>query len=186
MKAVGITGNIASGKSTVTQYLREKGYNVVSADEISHDICMEGRPGYSAIVQEFGAGFLKADGSLDRKKLGDYVFADAEALSRLNALMWPMIKAETKTRSGGELAFIEAALLEEADMATEVDVIWVVTAAEETRIERLMARGGFTRDEALLRVRAQAAVDIPDAVLIQNDGTTDELHAKVDAALLQL
>lgn len=190
MRVIGITGLIASGKSEVTRYLRDKGYCVVCADEVSHDISRKGCPGYDAIVAAFGAEYLRDDGEIDRKKLGDMVFADPAQLNRLNEAVWPIIRTEIKLRSKGfELSFLDAALLIEADMLDEVDELWVINAPREVRIARLMERNGFDEAEACLRVNAQSDEKIKLAranVIIDNSGTKEELYAKVDEALLAL
>ena len=157
MKLIGLTGGIASGKSTVTQMLRKAGFKVVCADEISREICKKGNAGYFAIQKEFGLGFFSSDDELDRKKLGAYVFSDKEALKKLNALLHPIIlqAIRDKTRNVQDVCFVDAALLIETGLYKDMDEIWLVAADEQIRMERLAKRDDLTWEQAKLRFSAQ-------------------------------
>ncbi|WP_298039841.1 dephospho-CoA kinase [uncultured Desulfuromonas sp.] len=158
---LGITGGIASGKSTVTDVFRSLGAAVVSADELSREVVRPGTPTLERIVQAFGPGILRSDGTLDRKALGEIVFSDPAMRERLNAITHPAIaaRAEERLRSlvleGERLIVYEAPLLFEAGAEKRVDEVLVVTVDEPTQLERLMARDGIGEAEARGRVAAQ-------------------------------
>lgn len=189
MKVIGITGQIAAGKSEVTRYLKEKGFFVISADEISRELSAPGRAVYNAIVETFGRGFLLPDGALDRGALARHVFSDKGENAKLNAAVWPILRAEVKTRMTGELCFVEAALLVEAEMDRDVDAVWVVRAPAELRKKRLMERLGCDSREAELRISAQDGAGeesiTPDAV-IDNGGERSRLYEQIEAALARV
>jgi dephospho-CoA kinase len=157
MKLIGLTGGIASGKSTVTNMLRDAGFTVLCADEVSREICKKGQAGATAIREAFGVDFFYEDGTLNRKKLGAYVFADKNELARLNALLHPLIMQAIfkKTEGPADVYIIDAALLIETGLYKNMDEIWLITADEETRRARLMARDALAQKDAELRFAAQ-------------------------------
>lgn len=169
MKVIGITGGIGSGKSMITAALREKGYPVIDADQVSRELVEPGSPGLAAIVEGFGPEYLDESGCLDRKKMGARVFSDPHALEILNGILHPLLRRSLKERAealaGREetvkkgFLFIDAAILIEAGMADLVEEIWLVYADPEVQIARIQERDGFTREEALARIRAQMPLE---------------------------
>lgn len=159
---VGLTGGIATGKSTVSEMLRRLGAEVIDADRLAREVVEPGRPAHAAIVREFGAEVLQADGTLDRKRLGSIVFADADRRRRLEAITHPAIRARFAERVGeleargfdGVVVFDAAVLVESGGYKT-MDRLVVVVTDEATELARLMARDGIGRDEALGRIRSQ-------------------------------
>jgi dephospho-CoA kinase len=190
MKLIGITGCIGSGKSAVTQDLRDRGYFVVCADETARDIVKPGEPGADALRAEYGESFFLPDGSLDRRRLAAHVFGYPERVERLNSLMHPIITQSMIENAQGRegLVFLDAALLIQTQMHKRVDFVWLVTARMETRIRRVMMRDALSRDEVLRRIRSQMSDDEMKQYaneVIENDGTLEELHNKVSALLSQ-
>ncbi len=162
MLTVALTGGIACGKSVVARVLREKGCYVHSADRTAHELMAPRGAAYRPVVERFGKGILTDDGTIDRKKLGAVVFADATARAALDAIVHPLVLETTRRlvadveASGRSALFVtEAALTVEAGFASFYDRVVVVTCDEETRVRRLMARDGIGRDEALRKIGAQ-------------------------------
>jgi len=185
---IGLTGGIASGKSTVARILERLGAKVIDADAIAREVVAPGEPAYDAIIAEFGPGILNADGAINRPALARIVFADPETLKRLELITHPAIghRAEEKLAELRRLlvpvAFYMAPLLIEAGAASRVDEIWVVYADGVTQLERLTKRDGMTREEALLRIAAQMPMDEKKSrgsVVIDNRGTLEETERQV-------
>ncbi len=188
MRVIGLTGGIASGKSSVARILAACGVPVIDADQLSRDVVMPGMPALAAIMALCGAGVLRADGSLDRQALGARVFADPHLRRQLEAILHPAIKvlAEARLgelrRSGAPVAVYMAPLLIEAGAADRVDEIWVVAVDRETQVARVMARDGIGRQEAEQRLAAQmplAEKARHGRIVIDNRGTLAELEEKV-------
>jgi dephospho-CoA kinase len=166
MKIIGLTGGIASGKSTVSRALRELGAIIIDADEVAHAIIEPGKPAWKDIVEHFGLGVLNPDQTIDREKLGAIVFNDPEKLQVLNQITHPrvgeqfkqMIK-DIKSQQADAVLFIEVPLLYETHMDRICDEVWVVWVDEETQIQRLMKRDGLSREDALKRIDAQMSLD---------------------------
>jgi dephospho-CoA kinase len=161
MKRLGITGGIASGKSAVAGMLRELGFRVIDADALGHEVMEPGTLAFGEIVAEFGAGVVGVDGRIDRRTLGTLVFADAEELKRLNAIVHPRVEEEMMRLFGEweksgvtDAAFVEAALLVEAGYQKNLDGLVVAWCRPEQQIERLLARG-LSEVEARRRIAAQ-------------------------------
>jgi dephospho-CoA kinase len=161
MKRLGITGGIASGKSAVAGMLREFGFRVIDADALGHSVMEPRTRAFEEIKREFGEGIIGADGRIDRGKLGAIVFADAEKLQRLNAIVHPRVEeemvrqfAEWEKSGVADAAFVEAALLVEAGYQKKLDGLIVVWCRPEQQIERLLARG-LGEVEARRRIAAQ-------------------------------
>ena len=188
--AIGLTGGIGSGKSAASSMLRDLGAIVIDADKVGHEIYLPGRPAWQEIVDAFGRQFVAADGTIDRRKLGELVFADGAALSALNAIVQPRIAADIASRirakrEEGENApiIVEAAVLIEAGWQWLVDEIWVVTVAPELAIERVMASRKLAREEVEKRIASQlsdAQRTREASCVINNDGTLDDLRAAID------
>jgi dephospho-CoA kinase len=164
MRKIGLTGGIASGKSPVAAMLRELGFDVIFADEISRRLLDPGQATYDETVRQFGREIVSPDGTLDRKKIAEIVFGDREKLDRLNAIIHPRVEAEMLKqfgeweREGRSIAFVEAALLIEAGYMKNLDGLVVTWCRPEQQMERLMARG-MTEKEARARIGAQMAVE---------------------------
>lgn len=155
---IGLTGNIATGKSTVARMLADLGATVIDADRIAHEVMCAGSPTYTAVVAAFGPEVVTADGEIDRRRLGAVVFSDREALARLESIVHPAVIQEVARRiaaSQTEVIVIEAIKLIEAGMADGCDSLWVTTCPLEEQVRRLMTDRGLSRQEALLRVKAQ-------------------------------
>jgi dephospho-CoA kinase len=191
---IGLTGGIGSGKSTVAQMLVARGSAFVNADLVGHRSYRKGTATYERLIEAFGPEIVGAEGEIDRQKLGRRVFADPEDRRRLNDIVWPamaemMARDLDELRAKGErLAVLEAAILLEAGWQWLVDEVWVVVASPETAVSRLEAAGmGWEQVEARIRSQLSNEERIYQAdVVIENDGTTAELEAKVQSLWEQL
>lgn len=166
MYVIGITGGIASGKSTIARQLRNLGMLVIDADEVARTVVEPGKPAWQAIAEQFGAGILNEDQSINRIELGRCVFNSAEQLHKLNALTHPLIMDEIRARlreirihHPRALVGLEVPLLYETNMDKICDQVWVVWVDYETQITRLMARDGLSRSDAQKRIDAQMPLD---------------------------
>ena len=161
MLVVGLTGGICSGKSTVAGVFEKLGAVVLDADQIAHELQAPGQPLFETIVQAFGREVVGEDGRIDRKRLGAIVFADPQARARLEEIMHPAIIAECERRiqqaaaSGATVCLLDAALLIESGRHARFDRIILVEASEAVQLQRLVARMGIGRDEAMRRLRSQ-------------------------------
>jgi len=193
---IGLTGGIASGKSTVLQHLRKAGYSVIDADKLGHKVLEQGNPGYNKVVKCFGNEILNPDGSVNRTALGRIVFVDAEKLKQLNEISHPIIAEmiqkefeESVSDSNGGIVFLEAALLIEANWYKVCGHIWVVSLDPTVALSRLKERDNLNETEAKLRVGAQLdqkeRLTYADVVL-QNEGTPEELFTQTQQALREL
>lgn len=185
---IGITGGIGSGKSSVTDYLRSKGETVICADEVARQVVQPGEEGAKAVKLVFGEMFFDDDGILDRKKLAEYVFADSDKTKKLNELLHPIIIARINSLASIEAGrvFIDAALLIQSGMQTDVDYVWLVIADKETRIERVMKRDSTDRKSVLQRMSNQLSdsqMKRYASEIIENSGDIKALHDKVDNLL---
>ena len=192
MRMFGLTGGIASGKSTVAARFRARGLPVLDADRIAREVVEPGTSGLSAIVEAFGAGVLAPDGSLDRKVLAAVVFADPAQRRRLDALVHPRIAARTAQLAaelearGERLACYEAALLVENGLAEAFRPLVVVALPEAQQLERARLRDGSTEAEARARLASQRPLADKLAladVVIDTSGTRDEVDERADRAL---
>jgi dephospho-CoA kinase len=181
---VGLTGGVASGKSTVSDILRELGAVVVDADALAREVVEPGTPGLEAVVAEFGAGVLTAEGCLDRAKLGDLVFADPARRKALEAIVHPLVRAraaQIEAAAEGALVVHDIPLLVETGQAG-FDAVVVVDAPEELQVERAVRGRGWTEDQARSRVAAQAsrARRLAAAThVVDNSGTREDLRQQV-------
>ena len=183
---VGLTGGIGAGKSTVAALLEAHGAVVTSADEISRDVVSPGSDGLAAVVAEFGDDVLTPAGTLDRRALGNLVFANDLSRARLEEILLPLIAAEAWARMemvpAGRVAVYDVPLLVEGQMQDLFDLVVVVEADLELRLKRLAERG-MGREEALARMSSQATDDERRAVadiVLSNSGSIDQLSADVD------
>lgn len=185
---IGLTGNIAVGKSQVLQQLRALGAGVVDADCVAHQVLQPDGAAFAAVVAAFGEALLDAQGRIDRTALGRIVFADAAALARLEALTHPAIRCRIDAlvaAAGQRVVAIEAIKLLEGGLAEDVDAVWVVDAPRQTQLTRLTAQRGMSAATARQRVDAQRpqAQKLARADrVIHNDGTLAELQQQVRAA----
>ncbi len=191
-KVIGLTGGIASGKSTITDFLRRQGYPVIDADQVVHELQAKGGKLYQVLVAEFGNSILTAEGDLDRKKLGQAVFENAGLRARLSLLQDKIIREELLARRDAlkqteDVIFMDIPLLYEADYSGEVDEVWLVYVDKAQQLERLMKRNGFSVQDAENRLNAQLSLEEKRAkaqVLIDNSGVIEETLARV-ALLLE-
>lgn len=185
---IGITGNIACGKSLVTSVLAAEGVEIIDGDRVYADMVQPGMPLLRAIGEEFGPEMIQPDGTLDRRKLGGLVFSDPAALARLDDVVRPFIGAEMLRRANLSMASavaLDAVKLFESNIAAACDENWVVTCTPEQQLARLMARNGLDRDAAILRIAAQNPVAEKVAradVVIDNSGSIEQTTAQVRAA----
>lgn len=191
---IGITGGIGSGKSAVVEIIKDKGYVVLSADAISHEIMLPGTPVVERLAAVFGEDILDpSDRSLKRQELADKVFISEESTAKLNEIVQGAIKDELIRRLDAyirvdceQLLFVEIPLLYEAGWDDLCDKVWCVTADEKTRIKRVMKRDGISRRSARIRIERQMPerqkISKAD-VVIYNDGTIEELNDKIDKAI---
>jgi len=183
---IGLTGGIASGKSTVAARLTERGVPVIDADEVARAVVVPGEPGYREVLKRFGTGVLAANGELDRRALRALVFADARRRRDLETILHPLIRAEMDRRGTaavGPYVVMAIPLLVEGGSRDSVDRILVVDVDEAVQLERLLARDGSTPEEARAILAAQASrtdrLTAADDVLV-NSGTIPELRQAVD------
>lgn len=192
MLSVAVTGNVASGKSAVSSVWADAGVPVVSADELARRATEPGSEGLEALVEAFGRGVLRPDGSLDREELRGVVFEDGEARRRLEELLHPRIRAlraewlEERRREGAELVVSEIPLLFETGMEDEFDLVVLVDAPAELRLRRMVEERELDPGEARRIIDAQMPADEKrerSQVVIENDGTLQDLRAEAVAIL---
>jgi dephospho-CoA kinase len=185
---IGLTGNIATGKSVVRRMLEHLGAYTIDADALTHRTYAKGAPGYQAVVDRFGKWLLNKDGEIDRAKLGNLVFSDSEALNQLELIVHPLVRQATEMlvqRASQKVVAIEAIKLLESDLRKICDSIWVTNTPEEVQIQRLISKRGFTRERALERLHSQSAQSAKVAlanIVITNTGSFDDLWKQVSAA----
>lgn len=156
---IGVTGNIACGKSLVLRLLRELGAETIDADLVAHQVMAPGTPVAEAVIAAFGEEIRGEDGGINRRRLGPIVFADPDKLALLDRLTHPPTVAaihDMVQASDSQVVAVDAIKLFEAGVADACDEVWVVTCEPEQQLERLMARDGFSREEALRRIHAQS------------------------------
>jgi dephospho-CoA kinase len=199
MLSVGLTGGIATGKTTVVAMLRELGCRVLEADKIAHQMIEPGGAAYNEVVREFGREILTTEGLVDRRKLGAMVFADPAKLMRLNAIVHPPVLAEQSRQLAAiekadaySIAVVEAALLIEAGFDKQLEYLVVTWCTPEQQLERLTRGGtgrGLTTEQARQRIAAQMPVEEKrqraDAV-IDCSGTLEHTRAQVIALFAKL
>jgi dephospho-CoA kinase len=188
MKVIGLTGGIGSGKSTVSQCLAELGAVILDADKVGHEAFKPDTEAWRDVVATFGEQVVAPGGEIDRKKLGEIVFSQPEALSRLNQIMHPRMYDMMKTqieeyrRQGADVVVLEAAVLIEANWTSLADEVWVTVAGEATVLERLKQQRGLAEEQILARIHSQLSAEERGkhaAVVINNDGGLGEMQAKV-------
>ncbi|MFG1970671.1 dephospho-CoA kinase [Nonomuraea fuscirosea] len=187
MLKIGLTGGIGSGKSEVSKRLSAKGAMVIDADKIAREVVEPGTPGLVRVVATFGEEVLRADGSLDRERLGSVVFADSERLAALNAIVHPLVGervAQLQQEAADDTIMVyDVPLLVENNLAPMYDVIIVVDAPDDLRIRRLAEHRGMPEADAKARIAAQASREDRLAaadIVIPNDGPLEELDERVE------
>ena len=183
MRVIGITGSIACGKSTVSREMMRRGFPVIDGDELSRELTGPGGEAVPAVRSVFGDRYINQDGSMNRRAMGKLVFADSRAREQLDRVMDPFLrsltlrKIEAVRESGAKLCFLDMPLLFEKQYDSLCDSVWCVWLPEDLQLERLMNRDGYTREEALSRMRAVMSsdqkADLASAV-IDNSGTVEE------------
>jgi dephospho-CoA kinase len=185
---VGLTGNIACGKSEVAGMLRDLGAEMIDADRVAHELLEPGTAEYARIVERFGHDVLQPDGAIDRRKLGGIVFADPGALRDLEQILHPEVRPRIRARFAAARApvvVVEAIKLLDVGLYLETDPVWVVTADRDTQIRRLMESRGLTTEEAETRVDAQPPQQEKVAradVVVDNSGDLARTREQVVAA----
>ena len=192
MRVIGLTGGIASGKSTVAEMFRNRGVEVIDADELSRQAVEPGSPGLAAVVEAFGDGVLNARGGLDRGGLRQMIFADPELRRRLEQILHPLIRqlGEERIRkaadAGNRTVVYMAPLLIEAGAEDRVDEIWVVSVRPDVQLERLMQRDGISREQSELIIASQMPLEEKARrarIVIDNNGTRQETVQTVNILL---
>lgn len=183
---VGLTGGIASGKSTVSTMLSELGAVIIDGDLLAREVVEKGTPGLAAVVAEFSEGLLTPDGDLDRPAMGALVFGDVDARKRLEAIVHPLvferIIALEEGAPEGALVVHDIPLLAESGRAATFDAVVVVDVPAETQVERMVRDRGWTEEESRARMAAQASREDRLAIatyVIENTGTIEDLRRRV-------
>jgi dephospho-CoA kinase len=187
MFAVGLTGGIGSGKSTVADLFANRGVTLVDTDVIAHRVTAPQGIAMPAIAAEFGESFVAADGSLDRARMRELVFSDDTARKRLEAITHPLIRAETERERhaarGPYVMIVVPLLVESGSWKTRVDRVLSVDCSVETQISRVMRRNAFTRDQVLAIIARQATREArlaaADDVIVNDDTSLEALEAEV-------
>jgi len=185
---IGLTGNIATGKSVVRRMFEHLGAYTIDADALTHRTYSKGAPGYQQVIDKFGKWLVNKDGEIDRSKLGNLVFGDREAMSQLEEIVHPLVRQASEIliqRAPQRVVVIEAIKLLEGDLRKMCNSIWVTNAPQEIQVERLIRKRGFTRERALERTNMQSAQSAKVAIaniVITNTGSYDDLWKQVSAA----
>jgi dephospho-CoA kinase len=192
---LGLTGGIATGKSTVSAMLRERGIPVIDADLIAREVVEPGMPAYEAIVQHFGRDILLPNGQINRKQLGEIVFSDETERQKLNAIVHPEVRrvmreeAERAEREGADIVFMDIPLLFESKLQHMVDKIVVVYAPASMQLTRMMERDELDEEQAKKRLRAQFPIEqkkLDADYVIDNTGTREGTERQVEQLLAEL
>ncbi len=194
MKIVGLTGGISSGKSTVSSYLKQLKIPVIDADEVARKVVEPNSQGAIEIRKTFGNDVFEEDGSLNRQKLGELVFSNAENRQKLDELLQPLIKImildeiEVHRQNGENMIVLDLPLLFEKHYEELCEEIIVVYVPEELQLERLMKRNQYTKQEALSRIDSQLSIEEKRkraTVLLDNQGTIQQLYHQVEQWLVE-
>lgn len=193
---IGLTGGIASGKSTAARYLEQLGASVIDADKLGHRVYEPDAPGFARVVEAFGDDVVGADGRIDRRALGGKVFGDADALKRLTDIVWPEIRrlaeeemAALLADDPGRIVVLEAAVLFEAGWQDAVDEVWAVVVDPAAAVVRACARDGLSEEDVRRRIDAQMSNDERRRradVVIDNSGNPETLLARLDREWLRV
>lgn len=188
MRWIGLTGGIASGKSTVSRALKARGVPVVDADEIAQDVVKVGSSGLKSVVVQFGSDILNEDGTLNRQSLGRLVFGNPDKLKKLETILHPLIQAETQRRRkelelrGESLAIYDIPLLFETNAQDQFDLVVVVSCSEDQQKERLVRRNNLTMKEVEDRMAAQLPLRLKEQqadFVLHNDQDQSHLEEEI-------
>lgn len=192
----GLTGGIASGKSTVSGFLSDAGAQVIDADQIAREVVKPGTPGYDAILAFFGRTILMPGGDIDRKRLGEIIFNDPDKKARLDAIVHPLVFersaeriAQIAAQTPDAVVIMDIPLLFEAGMESDLAEIIVVYIPEKLQLERLMNRDGIDEQAAMARIRSQMPIEEKRrraTVVIDNSGTTFDSRRQALAVFRRL
>ena len=192
MKAIAITGSIATGKSTVSKYLIQQGYPVIDTDIISRVVVEKCTVGLERLKENFGEDIIQADGTLNRKALGNIVFNDEASKEKLNQILHPLISKESKERmaaykeEGHSLIFVDIPLYYEVDIDIPTDAVWLVYVSPDIQLERLMKRNQIGEEDARQLISNQISIEDKakwSEIVIDNSNTPEETHKQVDQLL---
>ena len=195
MKIIGLTGGIASGKSTVATELRKQNVPVFDADEVSRNAVAKGSKGLALVAEAFGAEYLTADGEMDRAKISQLVFSDKEALKTLEGILHKIVWDEAEAflaearEQKAKLAVLDVPLLIETKWHERVDLVWLVAVSKEQQIKRAMIRSGMTEEEVKARIAAQMSLEDKKKfadVVLDNNGALEETLEQVHKELAKL
>lgn len=195
MKIIGLTGGIASGKSTVATELRKQNVPVFDADEVSRNAVAKGSKGLALVAEAFGADYLTSDGEMDRTKISQLVFSDKEALKTLEGILHKIVWDEAEAflaearEQKAKLAVLDVPLLIETKWHERVDLVWLVAVSKEQQIKRAMIRSGMTEEEVKARIAAQMSLEDKKKfadVVLDNSGALEETLEQVRKELAKL
>jgi dephospho-CoA kinase len=192
MFLIGLTGGIASGKSTVAKLLAKHGAETIDADQVARDVVEVGTVGLAAVVEEFGKGVLTSEGTLNRENLGSIIFSEPNMRLKLEAILHPLIKARTMeliSKSQREIVVYAVPLLVEASVDYPFDFIVTVEAGQDNQLERLVRSRGLSLDQARERLASQATREQREAradFVIDSSGTLEQLATQVDTLWLEI
>ncbi|WP_251716948.1 dephospho-CoA kinase [Lactobacillus agrestimuris] len=189
---LGLTGGIATGKSTADHFLKQKGIPIIDADQIAHDLYQVGKPAWKEIKDQFGREYLNSDQTINRKKLGQLVFNDQNELELLNKITHPLVHEEINRQIKQEiskksrLVILDIPLLFESHAEKMCDQVLVITLPEKMQITRLMERNNLTKEQAIARIHSQMPLsekEVKATYVISNSGTVNDLYEKLDNLL---
>lgn len=195
MKIIGLTGGIASGKSTVATELRKQNIPVFDADEVSRNAVTKGSKGLALVAEAFGADYLTSDGEMDRAKISQLVFSDKEALKTLEGILHKIVWDEAEAflaearEQKAKLAVLDVPLLIETKWHERVDLVWLVAVSKEQQIKRAMIRSGMTEEDVKARIAAQMSLEDKKKfadVVLDNSGALEETLEQVHKELAKL
>ena len=188
-KIIGITGGVGAGKSSVLSILKEKfGAKVILADLVAHDLMEPGTEGLLAVTKALGNSFIREDGSVDRKALADLIFRNTDALNKMNSIIHPMVWdwiEKEAVNCDEKFIVVEAAVFDTAPQGL-FDEMWYVFASEETRMERLMASRGYTKEKCLNIMKRQDSEEVfrsRCSFVINNDGSEEDTERQLEEKL---
>ena len=195
MKIIGLTGGIASGKSTVATELRKQNIPVFDADEVSRNAVAKGSKGLAMVAEAFGTEYLTSEGEMDRAKISQLVFSNKEALKTLEGILHKIVWDEAEAflaeakEANAKLAVLDIPLLIECKWHERVDCVWLVAVSKEQQIKRAMLRSGMTEDQVKARIAAQMSLEDKKEfadVVLDNSGALEETLEQVHKELAKL
>jgi dephospho-CoA kinase len=192
---IGLTGGIASGKSTVSNMIKKMGIRVVDADQIAREVVEVGKPAYDQIVKAFGSGILQADRSINREKLGGLIFSDQTKREQLNQIVHPAVRkeminqVEDEKHRQSKAVVLDIPLLFESKLTYMVDQTILVYVDEQTQLKRLMERNGYSEEEATMRIQSQLPLkekrELADKI-IDNNGSINQTEEQLHQIITEL